>query len=229
MKNLFHYIGLLCFILLSHQALAYENEYALKVAGYYSASSITNIKIGNEPPMGAGISTHVGYRYTKWEFNFSSYLNFARFKDVRVRVNESNVHGDGTLQSVTFGPTVRYYDLSHYNSLIGTPYFAAGLHTIVQTFRFGLSNVEVNGGRFNGENNMNTLGYGTLLAIGFDKSVGNNKKKNFFIELAYSANRSKRFSEVESSTTQIRLIQSENSKQPVYEQTFFLGVGLTLF
>lgn len=223
------YLCTIFFLFLSQSLFAYENDYALKVAGYYSVSNITNIKIGSEPPMGLGISTHVGYRYTKWEFNFSSYLNFARFKDVRVRVNDSNVHGDGTLQSVTFGPTVRYYDLGHYNNLIGTPYFAAGIHTIVQTFRFGLSNVEVNGGRFNGENNLNTLGYGTLLAVGFDKSVGNNKKKNFFIELAYSANQSKRKSEVESTTTQVRLIQSENSKQAVYEQTFFLGVGLTLF
>lgn len=223
-------IFIILFTLIFSQAIfAYENDFALKVGVYYSVSNITSIKVSNEPPMGAAISTHVGYRYTQWEFNFSSYLNFAKFKDVRIRVNESNIHGDGTLNSITFGPTVRYYDLN-YSTPFGTPYYVVGAHAIVQSFHFGFNNVEVDGGRFNGQNNLNTKGFGALLALGFDKSVGkNSKKRNFFLELAYSGNQSKRKSEVESSNTQIRLIRSDSSTQPVYEQTFFLGVGLTLF
>lgn len=223
MRTIFIFI----LILFSLPALSYENDYALKIAGYYSVSSISSIKITNEPPLGGGLSTHVGYRYTNWEFNISSYLNFAKLKDVRVRANESTVHGDGNFQSVTFGPTVRYYDLDHYTP-IGTPYYAIGIHAVVQSFKFGLNNVDVDGGHFNGQNNLDAQGWGGLLALGFDKSVRSNKKKNYFIELVYSANRSHRKSEVESNNTQIRLIRSGYSS-PIFEQTFFLGVGLTLF
>lgn len=225
MKNLFFILLLLN----AFSSFAEEKDFSLKVGGYYTASSISNIKISNEPPVGGGISSHVCYRpHEKWEYTVSSYLNFAKFKDVRIHVNESDVRGDGTFQSVTFGPTIRYYDIDH-QVPIGTPYYALGAHAVMQSFKFGLNNVEVDGGRFNGENSLSSQGWGSLLAIGFDKAMNSKKKKNYFIELVYIANRTRRASEIANNNNQVRLIRSENSRQPIFEQTFFLGVGLTLF
>ena len=217
------FLFLLCTLSISIQA--YENDFALKVGVAYSYTSLSEVEIIHNIPLGFGLSSHIGYRFTRWETNFSSYLNFSKLKGMEVEANGSEINGDGNFQSVTFGPTVRYYYIDH-PTKYGVPYIVGGGQMAMQTMSFGV-NTRVNGGHFNELHKLTFEGYGVLLGAGLDKNK--KEKRNYFTELVYVTNMSRKTSEVGGTNTQVELITTEHSKRKVFEHTIFLCVGMTLF
>lgn len=220
-------IIILITFLFSFNLYAQENSYSFKIAGAYTLTKVSKVQYLDRLPLGGGLSTHVGYRFNKWEFNMSSYVNFAQIKEVRVQVNNSTIKGDGNFQSITFGPTSRYYFVDQ-EAKLGTPYILSGAHMVMQSMKFGVRDVKIDGGYFNHENKLTFEGYGLLTGLGMNKTKKKNKESYYF-EVAYIANRSRKTSEVGGTNTQVRLIHSESAKIPIFEQTVFISVGLILF
>ncbi len=204
---------------------AYENDFALKVGVAYSYTALSDVEVIHNIPLGFGLSSHVGYRFTRWETNISSYLNFSKLKGMEVEANGSEINGDGNFQSVTFGPTVRYYYIDH-PTKYGVPYVLGGAQMAMQTMSFGV-NTYINGGSFDELHKLTFEGYGLLLGLGLDKNKKD--KRNYFTEFVYITNMSRKTSEIGGTNTQVELITTEHSKRKVFEHTFFLSVGMTLF
>jgi len=224
MKNLFLILTILI-MPIGQYAFGYVNVYALKMGVAYTYTRVTQIEITDSLPLGFGLSSHVGYKFTDWEINMSSYLNFSKLKAMNVEANNSTIRGDGNFQSVTFGPTFRYY----YNSATtkrGTPYFLTGIHTVIQTMKFGVNTVQIDGGNFNQFHKLTFDGQGALVGFGLDRNE--KKADNYFMELVYILNESRKTSEI-AGETQVQLIRAERPKKRVFENTFFLSIGLTIF
>lgn len=222
MKKIFSLI-----IFLFHfKAFAYQNDFALKLGAAYTFTDVSSVTVTNTYPLGFGMSSHIGYRFHRWEYNASSYLNVSRIKKMQVDANGSKITGDGNFQSVTFGPTVRHYLLNDPLSF-GLPYFVMGAHTLMQTMEFGINSVEITGGRFSQKHKLTFEGYGLLAGFGIDKTK--DIKENYYIEIVYIANKSKKISEVGGTNTLVELINRESTPKPIYEQTIFISIGKTLF
>ncbi|MFZ4714406.1 MAG: hypothetical protein ACOYL6_11860 [Bacteriovoracaceae bacterium] len=213
------------FLLFSSRSFAYQNDFALKMGVAYTYTRVSQVEITDALPLGFGLSSHVGYRWEKWEINMSSYLNFSKLKSMIVEANGSTIKGDGNFQSVTFGPTFRYH-IHEYAIKSGSPYVVGGVHTAVQTMNFGVNSVTVDGGNFNDNHKLTLEGYGFLTGIGLDQNK--KEKHNYYMELIYVLNASRKTSEV-AGTTQVELIARENSHKRIFENTFFLCIGMTLF
>jgi hypothetical protein len=216
---------LIFILLIAQHSYGYVNEYALKMSAAYTHTRVTQIEITNSLPLGFGLSSHVGYKFTDWEINLSSYLNFSKLKAMNVEANNSAIRGDGNFQSVTFGPTFRYYRNSS-TTKHGTPYFLAGIHTVIQTMKFGVNTVQVDGGNFNQFHKLTFEGEGGLIGIGLDRNE--KKADNYFMEIVYILNESRKTSEI-AGETQVQLIRAERPKKGVFENTIFLSLGMSIF
>lgn len=216
----------LFFFFKSFSVFAYENDFALKLGAAYTFTNLSSVAITNTYPVGFGLNSHVGYRFKRWEYNASSYLNVSRIKKMQIQANGSTITGDGNFQSVTFGPTVRHYLLN--NPLdFGLPYFVVGIHTVMQTMEFGINTAQVNGGNYSQKNKVTLEGHGGLIGFGIDKT--RQLKENYYVEVVYITNRSKKVSEVGGTNTLVELIHREDSPHPIYEHTVFISIGKTLF
>jgi hypothetical protein len=219
------FIFFLHLLSLNQFAQAYINDYALKMSAAYTYTRVSQIEITDSLPLGFGISSHIGYKFTDYEINMSSYLNFSKLKAMSIEASNSSIRGDGNFQSVTFGPTFRYY-LHSSPTKYGTPYFLGGFHRVIQTMKFGVNNVQIDGGNFNQFHKLTFDGGGALLGIGLDRN--SKKADNYFMEIVYILNKSTKTSEV-AGETEVKLIRAEKPRKSVFENTFFISIGMSIF
>jgi hypothetical protein len=224
MKKLI-FIFFLQILFFNKLAQAYINEYALKMAAAYTYTRVSQIEITDSLPLGFGISSHIGYKFTDYEINMSSYLNFSKLKAMNIEASNSSIRGDGNFQSVTFGPTFRYY-LNSSPTKYGTPYFLGGVHRVIQTMKFGVNNVRIDGGNFNQFHKLTFDGAGGLIGFGLDRDA--KKADNYFMEIVYILNKSTKTTEV-AGETEVKLIRAEKPRKGVFENTFFISLGMSIF
>lgn len=200
------------------------NKSFLKAGLSLNSTYISKVNLDDEIPYGVGMQTHVGKRYSDWEFSLSSYLVFTYLDDVTFRTPRGRVVGDIDYLNLSFVFLVKRY-LGELTFSGMENYIGAGPARSIQSIWFKYATVE--DGEFDHRHKMAMEGTGLVLTTGVERAETADYPLHYF-EFTYLFNHSEKVSEVGGTATEIEIISSDKTDEN-YDHTFMLSVGMRVF
>lgn len=220
---------LLLFLLIPFSAQAYENLWAIKVAGSLGYSELKSFEDSRESAFAIGFNTHFGYRFKRFEINASSYVNISKFEGVKLQSNENIWIGKGDFRSVSFGPTMKYFYLLPKKNKTWGWYIGGGPLLGIQTFKYDDDDdITVESGTYNASNKTTFDSKGFILLWGREEYIAKSKRPVFF-EISYKYLAGNRLAAVGGKPTLVRLEFSDKTSYKVREHAAVFSMGITLF
>src|SRR5690606_19558521 len=156
----------LLFLFFSVQAFAYENDFALKGGVSFAHSHLKYIDHTEDNALGIGFNTNFGYRFSRWEFNLTSFITLGEMEHLTYQIGNTRVQGEGSFNHASFGTTIRYYfDIRPMNKWHW--YVAAGPVWSINTLK--LEDFTVESGLYKEEYRYSYLSRGWMLTIGLEE------------------------------------------------------------
>tara|TARA_R110002072_G_scaffold276051_1_gene437404 strand:- start:143023 stop:143694 length:672 start_codon:yes stop_codon:yes gene_type:complete len=223
MKTLFF-----IFILVTN-LFAFENDLVLKGGLSYSNAKVKGISGTEDTMKGAGFSTHFGYRWTKWEVNFSSYIFWGEVDELTYRAQGQTFTGDAHLRHVSFGPTVKYIIQSFEPYKNWKFYTGLGPSWSLQTIKLDEPDAG-NQSIFDENHKLTYDSQGGFLFFGAEEQTKYKEMHPAYIEILYSYKKSKELKVVDSRDfTETNILSTEESKQDLSGHFFMVTIGITIF
>ena len=226
-RTLIFIFSIFC-LLWMRPVLSYDNQFAFKAGIGASFSEVMGMSDRSEGYWSGAWQTQVGYRFDKWEFAMTSYVQVGTIHNLQFQLNKDHISGDGKMNSILFGPLAKYYsDVTYKKSW--HPYAGAGPLIAVQTLwpdRY----VGANGEQYNNRYRLVYHGRGFAMAFGLEEKESAKEQHPVFCEFYYSYLQAYKVVTVEQGNFfQNEIISSEDLTQKVHQRIFMISVGATIF
>jgi hypothetical protein len=217
--------------LLSTELKAYQNSLALKAGVGGGSTKAFAQDQSQEKFSHISAASNYGYRFESWEFALSSYAYYGRVGDLSINANQTKAKGSGSIKSVSFGPTVRYYIPIVPESSEGNPwryYLMGGVAMSLQTLK--LKKFYLQSGDFSDNHKVTYSSYGGLLGIGIEEYHLPVIENPLWFEVVYQYVTARKVRVVDSSNyTEIETLSYEEIHQKISGHTLMFIIGMTLF
>src|SRR5690606_26318954 len=167
---------------------------------------------------GIGFNTNFGYRFTRWEFNLTSFVALGEMERLTYQIGNTRVQGEGSFNHASFAPTVRYYfDVRPRGEWHW--YIAAGPVWSINTFK--LEDFVVDSGQFLEDYRYSYLSRGWLITIGLEEILPSKALKPAFIELLVAYQTAYEVSLLDNSDfKEVATLSTDDVRTNIYTTTF---------
>ncbi len=214
-------------ILFCCNVYGYSREWALKGGVGLANNLVDSLFDKDDYFLGAGFNTQYGYRYNKWEFNFTSYIFLGSIDTIRVNANSSEIEGKGFYRRASFGPIAKYITDWKYKKN-WRYYFFGGPIWSLQTVKF--DEFQVISGTFKKDYKLTYKSKGFVIGLGIEEQLPYKEMHAVFIEILYTYLKAYKISVVDATDfAEVETLSTERTGQRILDQVIMINMGLTIF
>tara|TARA_R110000868_G_scaffold156866_4_gene383953 strand:- start:2742 stop:3419 length:678 start_codon:yes stop_codon:yes gene_type:complete len=213
--------------LISNFSFGYENEFALKAGASVAYSHLKYIDHSEDNAGGVGFNTNFGYRFSRFEFNLTSFTAFGEMEKLTYQIGGTRVDGEGSFNHASFGPTLRYYFDVRPNGKWHW-YVAVGPIWSINTFK--LEDFTVQSGTYRKQYRYSYNSRGWMFTIGLEEAFANKILNPAYIELLVAYQTAYQVSLLDNSDfKQVLTLESDKVRTNIYSTTVMINFGLIVF
>lgn len=224
-KNTFSlFICLIIFF--SSNGYAWDNDLVLKGGINVSWVKLSGLNDSVEHAPTAGFNTHFGYKWERWAFDVSSYINFSGFDDLDLKAQGRELSGvDGDVRNLSIVPLLKYY--TNYE-IKPTWEFYTGIGPSWSLLTIRLEDdITIQG--FGGNDKFVYESHGFSVAFGIEEQTAFKQMHPVFLELNVQYLKSYELTTVDASNTAETVILSIEEIKQIETIYYILSMGIAIF
>lgn len=206
---------------------AYQNDFALKGGVSFAFSHLKYIDHTEDNAAGVGFNTNFGYRFTRFEFNLTSFIALGEMERLTYQIGNTRVQGEGSFNHASFAPTLRYYFETrpagqwHW-------YVSAGPVWSINTFK--LDDFTVESGLYKDEYRYSYLSRGWMISFGLEEILASKSLMPAYAEILIAHQTAYQVALLDNSDfKEVTTLATNRVRTNIYTTTVMLNIGIVFF